>query len=206
MFFVGLVIAGVIDALTHRRVETCPGIGGEFNKNANIDQDSGSPFGGRCCHKGHRLKQQALLQTGIFTAVVIALHNFPEGIITFTTASINPIFGISVAIAIAIHNIPEGFCIALPVYYATQSKRKSILYALLAGLAEPLGALLTYFFLFPFINDFVLGIMLAIVAGIMVYVSFDGLLPAARKFGHGHMSLFGLVVGMAIMAFSLYLL
>jgi len=186
MFLVGLAIAGLIDTFTHNRMEACPSL--ECKKN-----------------KQQFWVEQALLKTGIFTAIVIAIHNFPEGIATFTTASINMVFGISIAIAIAIHNIPEGFCIALPIYYATKNKKKSILYALLAGLAEPAGALLTYFILLPFINNNVLGIILAIVAGIMVYISFDELLPTARRYG-GHTSLFGLICGMALMAFSLYLL
>ncbi|MFA5358403.1 MAG: zinc transporter ZupT [Patescibacteria group bacterium] len=206
MFLVGLAIAGVIDAFTHNRMETCSVADYGLNGGGDAVQCPNDGFGGRCRRRRYWSRRQALLQTGTITAIVIALHNFPEGIITFTTASINPLFGLSVAIAIAIHNIPEGFCVALPIYYATQDKKKSILYALLAGLAEPLGALITYLILFPFINNFVLGIMLALVAGIMVYVAFDELLPAARRFGHGHISLFGLVVGMIIMAFSLYLL
>lgn len=204
MFLAGLAVAGIIDAFTHNRMESCQGNNckGLFIENPIYE----SGHGYRYRHAQANWSQQMLLKTGLFTAIVIALHNFPEGIITFTTASINPIFGISVAVAIAIHNIPEGFCVALPIYYATHDKRKSILYATLAGLAEPVGAILTYLILRPFIDNFILGIMLASVAGIMVYVAFDELLPTARKFGHGHIGLAGLVAGMIIMAFSLYLL
>jgi len=204
MFLIGLAIAGIIDTITHNRMEACPSndCKGLFIENPIY----GSCHGYKHHHAQEHWARQMLLKTGIFTAIVIALHNFPEGIITFTTASINPVFGISIAIAIAIHNIPEGFCVALPIYYATHSKKKSIFYALLAGLAEPLGAILVYLVLSPFINNFVLGIMLASVAGIMVYVAFDELLPTARKFGHGHTGLIGLVIGMIIMAFSLYLI
>lgn len=178
MFLVGLGITGTIDMFTHSRLETnC----------------------GTQCKNG-----QLLLKTGMFTAVIIAVHNFPEGIATFTTANTDMVFGLAMTIAIAIHNIPEGFCIALPIYYATKSKKKGILYALYAGLAEPVGALLTYLFLLPYINDRILGIMLAIVAGIMVYISFDELLPTAKKYG-GHVSLLGLVCGMFLIAFSLHL-
>ena len=204
MFLAGLAIAGIVDTFTHNRMESCPSndCEGLFIENPIY----GNCHGYRHRHAQENWAQQMLLKTGVFTAIVIALHNFPEGIITFTTASINPIFGISVAIAIAIHNIPEGFCVALPIYYATHNKKKSILYALLAGLAEPVGAILTYLILWPFINNFVSGIMLASVAGIMVYVAFDELLPTARKLGHGHIGLSGLVAGMIIMAFSLYLI
>ncbi len=202
MFLFGLAIAGVIDFFTHNRVEACPGLGCGKTEVTNL----GNRWHGHRHRHGQRFwSQQALLRTGIFTAVIIAIHNFPEGIVTFTTASVNMVFGVSIAIAIAIHNIPEGFCIALPIYYATKDKKKSILYALIAGLAEPFGALLTYFILLPFISNNVLGIMLAIVAGIMVYISFDELLPTARRYG-GHTGLFGLVCGMVLMAFSLYLL
>ena len=203
MFLVGLAIAGIIDMFTHNRMEACPSL---ECKNVDMANMMGGEWHGHRHHHGQKLwSQQALLKTGVFTAIVIAIHNFPEGIATFTTASVNLVFGLSIAIAIAIHNIPEGFCIALPIYYATNNKKKSILYALLAGLAEPAGALLAYIILLPFINNSVLGMMLAVVAGIMVYISFDELLPTARRYG-GHTSLFGLVCGMALMAFSLYLL
>lgn len=202
MFLVGLTITGIIDIFTHNRMEACPSLECKKTDVANL----GNQWHGHRHRHGQRFwSEQALLKTGIFTAIVIAIHNFPEGIATFTTASINMVFGVSIAIAIAIHNIPEGFCIALPIYYATKNRKKSILYALLAGLAEPVGALLTYLILLPFINNNVLGVMLAVVAGIMVYISFDELLPTARRYG-GHTSLFGLVCGMALMAFSLYLL
>ncbi|MFA5995393.1 MAG: zinc transporter ZupT [Patescibacteria group bacterium] len=177
LFLVGLAIAGIIDIFT------------------NYKQPYTKTF----------WNKQALLKTGIFTAIVITIHNFPEGIATFTTASVNIVFGLSIAIAIAIHNIPEGFCVALPIYYATHNKQKSIFYALLAGLAEPLGALLTYLVLSPYINAYLLGVMLAVVAGIMVYISFAELIPTARKYSQ-HLSLFGLVSGLILMAFELNLL
>ena len=203
MFLIGLAIAGVIDAFTHNRLEVCPR---SECKNMGMPNAMGDQWHGHRHRHGRRFSaEQALLKTGIFTAVIIAVHNFPEGIATFTASSVSLVFGLPIAIAIAIHNIPEGFCIALPIYYATNNKQKSIMYALLAGLAEPVGALLTYVILLPFINNNVLGVMLAIVAGIMVYISFDELLPTARRYG-GHMSLFGLVCGMVLMAFSLYLL
>jgi len=201
MFLVGMVIAGIIDALTHSRLEAYPDSECK-NKNCEL---AGNGWHGHRHGRGKRSGQQTLFKTGIFTAIVITIHNFPEGIITFTTASVDLVFGLSIAIAIAIHNIPEGFSIALPIYHSTKSKKKALSYALLAGLAEPVGALLTYLILYPYLNDHVLGMMLAVVAGIMVYVSFDELLPTARRYGK-HISLFGLVCGMILMAFSLYIL
>jgi len=202
MFLVGMVIAGIIDALTHSRLEA---YSDSECKNKNCSLPGGGWHGHRHGQGRQQMGQKTLFKTGIFTAIVITIHNFPEGIITFTSASVNIVFGLSIAIAIAIHNIPEGFSIALPIYHATKSKKKALLYALLAGLAEPVGALLTYVILLPYLNDHVLGIILAIVAGIMVYVSFDELLPTARRYGK-HISLFGLVCGMILMAFSLYIL
>ncbi len=191
IFLCGLMIAWVIDTLTHKGMGTCHNLS---CKNLNPNNYQQNIF-----------NQQNLLKTGIFTAIIIGIHNFPEGIATFTIASFDLIFGVSMATAIAIHNIPEGFCIALPIYYATHSKKTSFLYALIAGLAEPLGALLTYLILFPHISNNIIGIMLAIVAGFMVYISFDELLPSARKYG-GHISLLGLICGMGLMAISLRLL
>ncbi len=146
-----------------------------------------------------------LMRMGIFTALAIAIHNFPEGIATFTSALYDPKLGVSIAVAIAIHNIPEGIAVAVPIFYATGSKKKAFKYSFLSGLSEPLGALVGYLFLHRFLNDTVFGILFASVAGIMVYISLDGLLPGAREYGEHHLSIYGLIAGMALMALSLLL-
>lgn len=147
-----------------------------------------------------------LKKVGIVTALAVTVHNFPEGIATFMTAYQNPEFAFAITFAIAIHNIPEGIAVSMPIYQATGSRRKSFLYTLVSGLAEPLGAVLAFFILLPFISDILLGCTYAAVSGIMVYISFDELLPAAREYGKHHISVLGLVAGMAVMAVSLILL
>jgi ZIP family zinc transporter len=146
-----------------------------------------------------------LARMGFFTAIAIALHNFPEGFATFVSALNNMTTGISIAIAIAIHNIPEGLAVALPVYHATGDRKKAFFYALGSGLAEPIGAVVGFLILTPMMGDLTLGITFGVVAGIMVYISFDELLPAARVYGNDHTTIFGLVVGMLVMSVSLIL-
>lgn len=146
-----------------------------------------------------------LLRTGIFTAIAIAIHNFPEGLATFTAALSNPALGISISLAIAIHNIPEGIAVSIPVYYATGDRKKAFLYSFISGLAEPLGALLGFAIFFSFFNEMMFGVIFAIVAGIMVFISLDELLPSAQKYGEHHLSIYGLIMGMAVMAISLLL-
>ncbi|BCJ94078.1 zinc transporter ZupT [Anaerocolumna cellulosilytica] len=147
-----------------------------------------------------------LLRMGVFTALAIAIHNFPEGLATFISALQEPSIAIPIAVAIAIHNIPEGIAVSVPVYYATGSKKKAFLYSFLSGLSEPVGALVGYLVLMPFINNITFGIVFALVAGIMVFISLDELLPSAREYGEHHLSIYGLVAGMAVMAVSLLLL
>ena len=147
-----------------------------------------------------------LHRLGVITAIAITVHNFPEGIATFMAAYSNIETGIPVALAIAIHNIPEGIAVAVPIYYATGSKSKAMRLSFLSGLAEPPGAIIAYLIIMPFINDVVLGISFAITAGIMVFISFDELLPGAQKYGNHHIPTYGVVIGMAIMAFSLLIL
>jgi len=150
-------------------------------------------------------EQRTLLKTGIFTAIALAIHNFPEGLATFVSAVNDTSLGISIASAIAIHNIPEGIAVAVPIYYATQSKRKAFLYSFLSGMAEPIGALVGYLLLQSFFNDLTFGILFALVAGIMVFIALDELLPTARQYGEHHLAIYGLVSGMAVMAISLWL-
>lgn len=146
-----------------------------------------------------------LKRMGIFTALAIAIHNFPEGLATFTAALEDPGLGIAIAVAIAIHNIPEGIAVSVPIYYGTDSKRKAFWYSFSSGLAEPVGALIGYLVLMPFLNPVLFGLLFASVAGIMVFISVDELLPGAREYGEHHYSIYGLVVGMAVMAVSLLL-
>jgi ZIP family zinc transporter len=151
------------------------------------------------------LKNKKLLRMGLFTALAIAIHNFPEGLATFAAALTDPSIGISIAIAIAIHNIPEGISVSVPVYFATGSRKKAFFYSFLSGLSEPVGALIGYIIFFKFFSDVVFGILFASVAGIMVFISLDELLPSAQKYGEHHLSIYGLIAGMVVMAISLLL-
>ncbi len=148
---------------------------------------------------------QKLMRMGMFTALAIAIHNFPEGLATFTAALTEPTLGVAIAVAIAIHNIPEGIAVSIPVYYATGSRKKAFWLSLSSGLAEPVGAIVGYLILMPFLSPIVFGILFAGVAGIMVFISLDELLPAAEEFGKHHLSIYGLIAGMAVMAISLLL-
>ena len=156
--------------------------------------------------KLHQINTKALKRTGIFTALAIAIHNFPEGFATFISSLDNLTLGIAIAIAVAIHNIPEGLAVSLPIYHATGDKKKAFIYSALSGFAEPLGAFVGALILLPFIGDLTLAISFAVIAGIMVFISLDGLLPAAKTYDKAHDSLYGLIAGMAIMALSLNLL
>lgn len=146
-----------------------------------------------------------LYRMGLFSALAIAIHNFPEGLATFTAALTDPSLGVAIAVAIAIHNIPEGIAVSVPVYYATGSRKQAFKLSFLSGLAEPVGASIGYLLLMPFMSDVVFGVLFAGVAGIMVFISLDELLPAAEEYGEHHYSIFGVVVGMAVMALSLLL-
>ena len=150
--------------------------------------------------------EKKLKKVGIATAIAITIHNFPEGIATFITSYQDSGLALAIAVAIAIHNIPEGIAVSIPIYQATGSRKKAFSYTLISGLAEPVGAVLAFSILMPFISPMLLGCTYAAVSGIMVFISFDELLPAAHEFGEHHISILGLVSGMALMAFSLILL
>jgi ZIP family zinc transporter len=151
-------------------------------------------------------KDSRLMRVGLMTALAIGIHNFPEGIATFVAAMNNPTLGVAMAVAVAIHNIPEGIAVSIPIYQATGSKKKAFKLSFLSGLAEPIGAVLAYLILMPFLSEILLAYIFSIVAGIMVFISLDELLPAAREYGEHHISIYGLISGMAIMALSLILL
>jgi ZIP family zinc transporter len=185
-FFGGIALIGIIDRF----------IPSEENPHEVKKIEEAEP--GRYKHR--------LMRMGTFTALAIGIHNFPEGLATFVSALKDPQIGVAIAVAVAIHNIPEGIAISVPVYYATGSKRKAFMLSFLSGLAEPIGAVVGYLLLMPFLSDTTFGILFAGVAGIMVFISLDELLPGAEKYGEHHLSIYGLIAGMAVMAISLLLL
>ncbi|MFQ6092345.1 MAG: zinc transporter ZupT [bacterium] len=154
-------------------------------------------------HEGHKGR---LMRTGLLVALGIGIHNLPEGMATFAGALKDVRLGMAIAVAIALHNIPEGLAVYAPVYAATGNRRKAFLWSFLSGVSEPVGAALAALILWPFLTPTLLGWVLASVAGIMVSISLDELVPASRAFGREHLPIVGVVAGMAIMALSLWLL
>lgn len=185
-FFIGILVIGIVDII----------IPDESNPHhfAGITKESSKSF------------DPKLMRTGLFTALAIAIHNFPEGLATFGTSLTNIRLGFLIAIAIAIHNIPEGISVSMPIYFATGNRRKAFVYSFFSGVAEPIGAILGFLLLMPFLSNMILSSLLAFVAGIMVYISVDELLPMARQYGHGHVVMIGFVMGMVVMAISLLFL
>ena len=144
-----------------------------------------------------------ILRSGMLFALAVGIHNFPEGMAVFVSAISNPGTGLSIAVAIAIHNIPEGITVSVPIYHATNSRKKAFLYSALSGLAEPCGALAAWLIFAPFLTPALLAVLFAAVAGIMVYITFDELLPLAEEYGEHHLSIAGVIIGMMVMALTL---
>lgn len=194
-FFAGILVIGLIDKLIPSSVnphELKHGedvVGLEPSSEAYREHDYGK-----------------LRRAGLLTALAIAIHNFPEGIATFTAALSDPALGVAIAVAISIHNIPEGIAVAVPIYYATGNRKKAFVLSFLSGLAEPFGALVGYIVLMPFFSKGLSGALFGGIAGIMVYISLDELLPAAEEYGEHHLCIYGLIAGMGVMALSLLLM
>jgi ZIP family zinc transporter len=187
-FFGGVVFIGIIDKLVPSFENPH-----EVHKTEEMDEPELAA------------KFRKLYRMGLFTALAIAIHNFPEGLATFLSALKDTKLGIAIAVAIAIHNIPEGIAVSVPIFYATNNRKKAFIYSFLSGLCEPVGALIGFAVISTFLNDVVFGVLFASVAGIMVFISLDELLPTAREYGHHHLAAYGLVSGMAVMAVSLLL-
>ncbi len=144
-----------------------------------------------------------LERMGLLTALAIAIHNFPEGLATFASTLDDVSLGAAIAVAIAIHNIPEGIVTSVPIYHATGRRKKAFFISLLSGLTEPLGAVIGYLILKPFLTDTAYGIIFSAIAGIMVYIAIEELIPMAREYDKGNSMILGCISGMAIMAASL---
>lgn len=200
-FFGGMLLIGLIDRLIPKAEN--PHEPRTLEQLADLKPDASTPGVARSLLRGARAR---LLRVGAFTGLAIAIHNFPEGMATFFAAVEDPAIGVALAIAIALHNIPEGVSVSVPIYYATGRRRRAFAYAAASGVAEPLGAMLGYFILAPLLNPTAIGVVFAGVAGIMVFISLDELLPTAREYSRGHETIYGMGAGMAVMALSLLLL
>jgi ZIP family zinc transporter len=148
----------------------------------------------------------SLMRTGLMVALAIGLHNIPEGLTVFFSTIADVRLGLFIAAAIAIHNIPEGIVVSVPIFYATGNRNKAFFYSFLSGLFEPAAAIIGYFVLMPFLTPTVIAFLLALIAGIMVYISLDELLPAAHHYGQSHLVIVGIILGMLIMAISLLMI
>ena len=222
VFFGGMLLIGVIDKLVPS-AENPHEVHGEAETKPLHDATAPWPNFADASHVGpldvtgvhdHRphYHHGKLLRMGMFTALAITIHNFPEGLTTFLVALQNPGLGVAIAVAIALHNIPEGISVSVPIFYATGDRRKAFAYSFLSGLAEPVGAAIAYVALLCCLGGTasvppqLVGALLSGVAGVMVYISLDELLPTSRAYGKGHDCVFGLVAGMAVMALSLLLM
>jgi len=145
---------------------------------------------------------QDLFRVGVVSTLAMMLHNFPEGIATFMAGYSDQALGMSLAVAIAFHNIPEGISVAMPVYFATGDKSKALKFTFAAGIAEPIGALAAFLVMRPFLNQFVIGASFAFVAGIMLYISIEELIPSSRQYGHNRLALFSTLAGCVLMPLS----
>lgn len=196
-FFAGIFLIAIIDKLIPSAENP--------HEPSNVLADCESCGDCEICVKEQRKEKNKLMRMGLFTALAIAIHNFPEGMATFVSAFQEPELAIPIVAAIAIHNIPEGISVSVPIYQATGSRKQAFWYSLVSGLAEPVGALVGWLILIPIMSDAVYGIIFAAVAGIMVFISVDELLPSAREYGEHHLSIYGMVAGMMVMAVSLLL-
>lgn len=205
-FFGGIALIALIDALIpkatnpheiHSEAET-----GQLREGQGAIQD-----------RDQAVRTHGLMRTGLFTALAITIHNLPEGLATFLAALEDPALGAAIAVAIALHNIPEGVSVSVPIYYATGDRRKAFWYSVFSGLSEPVGAAIAYVALVVLtpggatsMPPEVMGVAFSGVAGIMVYISIDELLPTSRAYGKGHDSILGVMAGMLVMALSLLLM
>lgn len=218
-FFGGMLLIGLIDNLipssenpheTHSEAEEAPLHDPKAHVPTAAECRAATAEGVPGAHE--HIRRGKLMRMGLFTALAIGIHNFPEGLATFLAALNDPGLGVAIAIAVALHNIPEGVSVSVPIFYATGNRRKAFFYSFLSGLAEPVGALLAWGLIYIFLGSGgvvppqIMGVLFAGVAGIMVYISLDELLPTSRAYGRGHDSLFGLVGGMLVMSLSLLLM
>lgn len=197
-FFTGIAFIGLVDfAIPHEYKE----------ERIEDSHPSLAARRARDAQSSRSARSSVLMRAGVLTTLGVTIHNFPEGLVVFSSAIGGDMTtGIIVAVAVGLHNIPEGMSVFAPIYEATNSRRRAFYYSLLSGIAEPIGAVLAYAILTPFLSPAVVSGLLAFAGGIMVYISLDELLPAAYKYGEAHLAIVGITVGMMVMAGAIVVL
>lgn len=194
-FFIGIFVIFVVDIIVphlYKDEDSSPG-----HSHSIVTEPTD--------HGQHTLSKSELRRIGVLTAVGIFIHNFPEGLVTFTTSLKSLELGFVIALAVGIHNIPEGLSVSIPIVSATGDKWYAFRLGVLSGLAEPIGALVAAFLIFPFLSPTLIGASLAFVAGIMVFISFDELLPSAKSADDSHLVTLGVIAGMIVMVLTLWM-
>ncbi len=199
-FALGILIAVLIDFFIPDHIQ-----GQMFNKQIGANEKN---IDSTDCAKNENavISIGKVRKAGILTAIVVAVHNLPEGLATFFMTAQDVMLGLGIVFAIAIHNIPEGMAISIPVYQATHSKRKAFWYSFLSGMAEPVGGVVGFIIIKALFPDLCIGVLFALVAGIMTYISLDTLLPLSKDYDTGHYSISGVVFGLITMGVALILL
>ncbi len=203
-FFLGMGLMFLIDAIISHKYEFEDSIEVLVKENGSYKPH---------LHYGHRHRKKfrgekknlKIEKTSLFIVLGVFIHNFPEGMVTLIGTLAEVELGLLLTLAIALHNIPEGIAVSLPIYAYTGSRKKAFKWSFISGISEPVGALITWVVLFPFITPALLSALLGVVGGVMVYISLDELLPASRSLGKEHHSILGIMSGMIIMALSLVL-
>lgn len=185
-FFSGMILVAIIEKLVHL-----------------LDGDHGDH--GHSGHHHMNTEVDHLNKLGLVSAIAIAVHNLPEGLAIFTAGLNDIMLAVPIALAVVMHNIPLGMAISIPIYYSTKSRKKAMIYTILVGLCQPLGAILGYVLLYKFFSDTLFGILFSVIAGIMVFVAVDELLPTSQRYEDHHISVYGFIFGMMVMAISLSL-
>lgn len=190
-FFGGMIFTALLEKMVHS-------MGSDHHHDLDSDKVDHS-------HNHDHIDKDHMEKLGIMTAVSVGIHNLPEGLAVFTTGLKDITIAIPLAIAVILHNIPLSIAISVPIYYATNSRKKAFIYASLVGLCQPLGAIIGYALFSSFFSDMLFGILFCIISGIMVFVSLDELLPASQQYEDHHFSIYGTILGMMLMAVSLML-
>lgn len=154
-------------------------------------------------HHSKKEHMEHLYHIGIVSSIALVLHNLIEGMAIYGTASTSIHLGLLVGLGVGLHNIPMGMVIASTFYKSSENKKKTVVISFLISISTFVGGLIMFFLNGIMKEELILGILLSITLGMIIYIALFELLEQMIHSKNKKETIIGIILGTSILFLSL---